>query len=79
MTDEFWNDFFSFHLGPWGLYLGPSRPFRISYHRTSDSHILRLKINPEVKKEEIKARFVKPGVLEIEWPRKIKGEKIPIE
>jgi len=30
-------------------------------------------------KEEIKVRLMKPGVLEIEWPRKIKGEDIPVE
>jgi len=37
-----------------------------------------LRINPEVKKEEIKARLTEPGILEIEWPR-IKGEEIPVE
>ncbi|MGC9345251.1 MAG: hypothetical protein ACP5ER_00455 [Candidatus Bathyarchaeales archaeon] len=79
MPREFWEDFFSFHLGPWGVYFGPYRPFRISYRRTSKSHIVRLRINPDVKKEEIKARLIEPGILEIEWPRKIRGEEIPIE
>jgi hypothetical protein len=79
MPTEFWEDFFTFHLGPWGIYVGPHRPFRIGYHRTGKSHILRLRINPEVKKEEIKARLIEPSILEIEWPRKIKGEEIPIE
>lgn len=37
-----------------------------------------IRIDPEVKKEEIKARLIKPGLLEIEWPR-AKGEEIPIE
>jgi len=58
---------------------GSIRSFGISYHPTSKFHILRLRINPEVKKEEIKARLIEPGILEIEWPRKIKGEEIPIE
>ena len=79
MNDEFWNDFFTFHFGPWGLYFGSSRPFRISYRRTRGSHIVRLRINPDVKRDEIKARLVKPGILEIEWPRKFKGEEIPIK
>lgn len=69
----------SFHLGPWGVYFGPYRPYRISYRRTGKSHILRIRISPDVKKEEIKARLTEPGVLEIEWPRKIRGEEISIE
>jgi len=32
-----------------------------------------------VKKEEIKVQLIEPGVLEIEWPRRIRGEEIPIE
>ena len=79
MSREFWEDSFSFHLGPWGVYFGPYRPYRISYRRTGKSHTLRLRINPDVKKEEIKARLIELGVLEIEWPRKIRGEEIPIE
>jgi hypothetical protein len=31
-----------------------------------------------VKKEEIKARLVRPGLLAIEWPRS-KGEEIHVE
>jgi hypothetical protein len=79
MPREFWEDFFSFHFGPWGVYFGPYKPFKISYRRTAKTHVLRLKIDPEVKKDEIKARLVEPGILEIEWPRKIRGEEIPIE
>jgi len=78
MPREFWEDYFGFRFGPWGMCIGPYRPFRISYRRTGKSHVLRLRINPEVKKEEIKARLTEPGILEIEWPR-IKGEEIPIE
>jgi len=37
------------------------------------SHLLRFQINRDVKKEEIKVRLIEPGILEIEWPRKIKG------
>jgi len=71
MPRESWEDYF-------GLRFGPYRPFGISYRRTGKSHILHLRINPEVKKEEIKARLTEPGILEIEWPR-IKGEEIPVE
>lgn len=79
MTDEFWDYFFSFHPELWGLYFESFRPFRVKYRRTMNSYMVRLRINPEVKKDEIKVRLVKPGVLEIEWPRKIKGEEIPIK
>jgi hypothetical protein len=43
------------------------------------SHLLRFQINRDVKKEEIKARLVEPGIIEVEWPRKIKVEDIPVE
>jgi hypothetical protein len=53
------------------------QPFR-PWTRTETSHILQIRLNPAVKKEEIKARLVRPGLLEIEWPRS-KGEDIPVE
>jgi len=80
MTEEFENEWgeFGVHMGPFGFgFCGPRRYFR--YSRTENSHVLRLRISPEVKKEEIKVRFVKPGVLEIEWPRRPRGEEIPVE
>ena len=80
MTEEFedyWGEF-GVHMGPFGFgFFGPRRPVR--YSRTADSHILRLQINPNISKEEIKVRLVKPGVLQIEWPRKPEGEEIPVE
>ena len=80
MVDEF-EDFcgdFGVHMGPFGFgFWGPRR--RIKYSRTEDSHILRLRLNPHVKKEQIKVRLVEPGVLEIEWPRAVKGEDIPVQ
>lgn len=80
MAEEFedeWGEF-GIHMGPFGFgFFGPRRCCR--YSRTESSHILRLMISPEVRKEEIKARLVKPGVLEIEWPRRSQGEKIPVE
>lgn len=78
MAEEFeteWDDF-GIHVGPFG-FCGTGRAVR--YSRTENSHILRLKINRDVKKEEIKVRLVKPGVLEIEWSRRAKGEEIPVE
>lgn len=74
-----WEDFLSLHLHPWGTYICRHRPFRISYRRTEKSHVVRLRISPDVRKEEIKARFVEPGIVEIEWPRKVRGEEIPVE
>jgi hypothetical protein len=38
----------------------------------------RIRLDSAVKKEEIKVRLVKPGLLEIEWPRAT-GEEIPVE
>lgn len=80
MAEEFeteWDDF-GIHVGPFGFgFCGTGRAVR--YSRTENSHILRLKINRDVKKEEIKVRLVKPGVLEIEWSRRSQGEEIPVE
>lgn len=75
--DELWEDF-DIRVGPfrWGM----RRPGRnISYTRTEDNHVLRIKINPEVKKEQIKAKLLKPGVIQITWPIKKKAEDIPVE
>lgn len=80
MAEEFEDDWgeFGMHMGPFGFGLwGPRRYVR--YSRTENSHILRLQLDPKAGKEEIKVRLVKPGVLEIEWPRRPKGEEIPIE
>ena len=78
--DEEYNDLFDVRIGPFGMgaFFGP-RPFRVRYSRTSDSHVLHLQIGKEVKKEDIRVRFLEPGVLELEWPRKTKGEEIPVE
>jgi len=46
--------------------------------RTETSHLLQIRIGPAVKKETIKVRLVRPGLLEIEWPR-VQGEEIPID
>ena len=75
-----WDDLFDVRIGPFGMgaYFGP-RPFRVRYSRTSDSHLLRLQIRKEVKKQDIKVHFLEPGAIEIEWPRQTKGEEIPVE
>ena len=66
---------FGFRIGPLGFGWSGGRSIR--YTETETSHVLRISIDPDVKKDQIKARLVKPGVLEIEWPR-AKGEEIPI-
>jgi len=80
MTEEFedeWSDF-GIHMGPFGFGLwGPRRCVR--YSRTENSHILRIRIGSQVSKEHIKVRLIKPGVLEIEWPRRTEGQEIPVE
>jgi hypothetical protein len=73
---EDWEDF-GFRFGPFGVgFSGTGRTVR--YARTETTHVLRVRLNPEVKKQDIKVRLVKPGVLEVEWPR-TKGEEIPVE
>jgi hypothetical protein len=49
----------------------------VTQTQTETSHLLRIRIDPAVQKETIKARLVSPGLLEIEWPR-VTGEEIPI-
>ncbi|MEW6456408.1 MAG: hypothetical protein AB1410_06840 [Acidobacteriota bacterium] len=75
--EDLWEDL-GIRIGPFGFgFHGQGRPVR--YTRTEKFHVLKIKINPDVKKEEIKVRLTKPGVLEIEWPRKVEGEEIPVE
>jgi len=69
-----WEEF-AIRFGPFGFGFG-SRPIR--YSRTERSHILRIRLDPEITKEKIKVRLVRPGLLEIEWPRS-EGEEIPVE
>ncbi|HUV41489.1 MAG TPA: hypothetical protein VMW23_06865, partial [Sedimentisphaerales bacterium] len=80
MTEEFENDWagFGVHLGPFGFGCFPPRRY-VRYGRTETSHILHMKIDPDTKKEEIKVRLVRPGVLDIEWPRRVAGEEIPVQ
>ncbi len=75
--DEF-EDFFDFRFGPFHMG-GFPRPYRMGYSRTSDSHIVKLRLREDIKREEIKVRLQEGGVLEIEWPRRVKGEDIPID
>lgn len=75
--EDFWEDF-GIRIGPFGFTAGKWMG-NVRYNRTEDSHIVRIRIDPEVKREEIKARLVKPGLVELEWPRKTKGEDIPID
>jgi len=75
--DELWEDF-DIRIGPfrWGIH-GIGRNIR--YTRTEDRHLLRIRINPDIKKEEIKARLLKPGLVELSWPIKKKAEDIPVD
>jgi hypothetical protein len=73
---EEWEDF-GFHFGPFGLGVGRTGR-NLRYTRTGTSHVLRVGLGSDVKKEEVKVRLLKPGWLEIEWPRAT-GEEIPVE
>jgi hypothetical protein len=73
---EEWEDF-GIHVGPFEL--GVGRTGRsVRYVRTDTSHVLHIRLDPAVKKEEIEFRLVKPGLLEVEWPRATE-EEIPVE
>jgi hypothetical protein len=61
---EGWEEF-GFRFGPFEIGMSGLGQF-IKHTRTETSHILRIRIDPAVKKEEIKARLVRPGLLEIE-------------
>jgi len=75
-----WEDLFDVRIGPFGMgaFFGP-RPFKARYSRTSDSHILHLQLSKHVEKGDIKVRYMEDGLIEIEWPRRNKGQDIPIE
>jgi hypothetical protein len=72
---EDWEDF-GFRFGPFGATFGGAG--RVRYRSTETSHVLRIRIDANVKKQDLKVRLVKPGLLEIEWPRS-QGEEIPVE
>lgn len=76
MAEKAWEEF-GFRFGPFEIGFSGLSQF-IKHTRTETSHLLGIRIDPAVKKEEIKVRLVKPGLLEIEWPRS-KGEEIPVE
>ena len=73
---EEWESF-GIRMGQFGVGFGGVGP-SIRYTKTEKANILQIQIDTEVKREEIKAHLVKPGLLEIEWPR-AKEEEIPIE
>ncbi len=80
MAFEDWEDLFDFRFGPLRMGFGPSlKPFKAHYSRTKESHIIRLRLDPELKKEDLKVRLLKGGTLEIEWPRKEEEEEIEVE
>lgn len=75
--EDFWDEF-GIRIGPWGIgFGGPRRHIR--YSRTDTSHILQIRISTDVKRDQIKARLLEPGLLDIEWPHRLKGQDIPIE
>jgi len=78
MSWKDFEDFFDFSFGPFHMGVFP-RPFKLGYSRTSDTHLLRVKLRQDIQKEDIKVRFTDEGMLEIEWPRKTRGRDIPVE
>jgi hypothetical protein len=72
---EEWEDF-GIRFGPFGVALGGAG--RVRYRSTETKHLLQIRLGGDVQKQDIKVRLVKPGVLEIEWPRS-QGEEIPVE
>ena len=76
--EDFWENF-GIRIGPFGMGLHGPKTRYVRYSRTDKSHILQIRISAKVKKDQIKARLARPGVIEIEWPRKDTGEDIPVE
>ena len=76
MAEDLWEEF-GVRIGSFGISVG-SLGQGITHTRTETSHLLRIRISPEVKKEAITVRLVRPGLLEIEWPRST-GEEIRID
>ncbi|MEW6161980.1 MAG: hypothetical protein AB1606_01470 [Nitrospirota bacterium] len=79
--EEYQDEFLDFRFGPFRMGIGPFlRPFKVSYSQTKNSNIIRLRLDPEPNKEDLKVRLLKGGILEIEWPRKLEeGEEIEVE
>jgi HSP20 family molecular chaperone IbpA len=76
MMDDIWENFV-FKFGPFDFgFAGFGR--NIKYSRTEDYHVLRIKLNSGVRKQDIRVRLRENGVLEIEWPRE-RAETIPVE
>ncbi len=59
------DDFFDFRFGPFQM-SGFARPFKVGYSRTSESHIVKLKLRKDIEKKDVKVRLKEDGVLEIE-------------
>jgi hypothetical protein len=76
MSKDAWGTF-GIRIGPFGIDIN-SPGQAITHTRTETSPLLQIRIDPAVKKQTIKARLVRPGLLEIEWPQ-VQGEEIPIE
>ncbi len=73
-----YDDFFDFRFGPFQMGFG-LMPDKVSYSRTEDSHILKVRLGKDVSREDIKVRLLEDGVLEVTWPRKNKGEDVTVE
>jgi len=78
MTFDVFEDFFDFRFGPFHM-SGSTRPFRVGYERTAESHVVKVQLRHDVKKADIKVRLQEGGVLEITWPRDAAGEDIPVD
>ena len=77
--EEDWDDLFGIKIGPFGMgaYFGP-KPFRVRYSKTADSHLIRLKVNQDVKKEEIKVNRSKDLVARNDRYRRQRATEIPL-
>jgi len=57
--DKF-EDFFDFRFGPFHM-AGFGPPFRVGYSRTSESHVVKLKLRGDIQKKDIKVRLLEGG------------------
>ena len=59
---------FGVHISTSGIDINGSG-HGVTHTLTETSHLLQIRLDPAVMKETIKVRLVRPGLLEIEWPR----------
>jgi hypothetical protein len=51
----------------------------INYSQDKNMNILQLSVDPKITKDQIKARLLEPGKLQVEWPKTTQDQEIPVQ